>query len=112
MQHNIANIIIILAVANIISCESVVLFSVTHLKKAVIADEVILEVFEVILEERVHNSVVVMYMTSAKIPSYICRYLEADKDFCFLRQSIKYSTKSCPRIRKLIYNAKIVYIIL
>ena len=51
-------------------------------------------------------------MTSAKIPLHKYCYLEADNDFSFLRQPIKYSTKSCPRIGKPIYIAKNVYIIL
>ena len=74
--------------------------------------DVILVVSEVILEERVHNRVAVTYMTSAKIPLHKYCYLEADNDFSFLRQPIKYSTKSCPRIGKPIYSAKNVYIIL
>ena len=117
MQHNIVNIIIILAAANIMSRQSKALFtkkkpSKKPCKKPVIVYDVILVVSEVILEERVHNRVAVTYMTSAKIPLHKYCYLEADNDFSFLRQPIKYSTKSCPRIGKPIYSAKNVYIIL
>ena len=116
MQHNIVNIIIILAAANIMSRQSKALFTEknplkSHIKNRLQYD-VTLVVSEVILEERAHNRVAVTYMTSAKIPLHKYCYLEADNDFSFLRQPIKHSTKSCPRIGKPIYRAKNVYIIL